>query len=503
MNIKRKIWSLPGIAAVVFVIGLALSSYAATRALQSIRTTRDVDYPVLASSQALQVEMHSIEQAFNDAVGDGDKKSLDIVATRADRFRASLTSFSALPGEVSTGKRLRSEFDAYFDSADHAAKLMMGIESGNPTAVVAQMHTSSEILTNDLNTNRASAERQFSDGVAQSADHIHFVILEGIATAVAILLVLALVARFVVTAIWRDLGGEPGYAREIAQAVANGDLSVDIVRSAGDSGSLLAALDEMRGRLAEAVSDIRTASESIRLATSEIAVGNSELSSRTEAQAASLGQAAASMEQLSTTVAHNTQSVRRAHELVISTADIAAKGGKAVGNVVSTMEGIRDSAGKIAEITNMIDGIAFQTNILALNAAVEAARAGEQGRGFAVVASEVRSLAQRSASAAKEIKELIGASVEMIEAGSGVVVHAGSTMDGIVASVQGVTHIMGEIETASTEQSRGIDLFSKTVSDMDDATQRNAAMSEEGRAAALSLEEQAERLYAIVSTFKL
>jgi methyl-accepting chemotaxis protein len=503
MNIKRRIWSLPVIAATIFAVGLGLSSFAATQALHSIQTTRDINYPVLAASGQLQEQMHDLEEAFNNAVGDGDKKGLEAVVARSDRFRGSILRFGELPGAKEDAARLRTEFDGYFDAANHAARLMLGIDSGDPQPVIAQMRVTLDTLKRDLAANRVAAENRFSAGVASSESHVHFVTYEGLVMALVILLVLGLVAHFVVGSIWKDLGGEPGYAREIAQAVARGDLSMSIVRSRGDTDSLLAALDEMKQHLAQVVAGIHVSSEAIRLATGEIASGNSELSSRTEAQAASLGQAASSMEQITATVLQNAESVRRANELVMSTADIAEQGGKAVSNVVLTMSDIRTSAGKIAEITAMIDGIAFQTNILALNAAVEAARAGEQGRGFAVVASEVRSLAQRSANAAREIKALIGASVDMIAAGSGIVVDAGKTMDGIVASVRSVTQIMGEIALASTEQSRGIDLVNRTVSEMDDATQRNAAMTEQGRAAAQSLEEQAEQLHRAVNIFKL
>jgi len=503
MNVKQRIWSLPVIAAAIFSVGLAISSYEATQALHSIRTTRDVDYPMLAGAQSLQTQMHAIEEGFNGAVGDNDKKALEAVAARADAFRSGLKSVGAIPGAAATSDRLSSEFDAYFDAANHAAKLMMGIENGDPQVVVAKMQSSLKTLNADLDATQAAAQQGFTAGVSTSEAGVHFVILESVILAIVILAMLALVSYFVVRAIWQDLGGEPGYARNIARAVAGGDLSMTIQRAPGDNSSLLAALDEMKRRLAEMIAGIHQSSEAIRHATSEIAAGNSDLSSRTEAQATSLGETASSIEELTSTVLQNAESAKHANDLVISTADIAAKGGAAVSNVVRTMGEIHASAGKIADITSVIDGIAFQTNILALNAAVEAARAGEQGRGFAVVASEVRSLAQRSASAAKEIKELIGTSVNMVETGSHLVEDAGKTMDEIVASVQRVTQIMSAIAEASAEQSRGIELVNVTVSQMDDATQRNAAMTEQASAAAKSLEEQVELLYEAINVFKL
>jgi methyl-accepting chemotaxis protein len=503
MNVKRRIWSLPVLSAVIFTAGLALSSYVAIQALHSIRTTRDIDYPMLAGSGALQVEMHAIEESLNSAVGDNDKKALDVVSARANKFRVNLKKFSAIPGASAAGARLNNEFDNYFDAAIHAARLMMGSETGDPQVAVAQMQSSLNTLTVDLDVTRIAAQQQFSAGVTGSENGVRFILLEGILLAVLILGMLAMVSYYVVRSIWKDLGGEPGYARAIAQAVATGDLSMTIIKAHDDNTSLLAACDEMKQRLAEMVSGIHTSSEAIRHATSEIAAGNSDLSSRTEAQVKGLGETVVSIEKLTSTIMQNLESARHANELVTTTADIAAKGGAAVGNVVRTMSGIHDAAKKIAAITSVIDSIAFQTNILALNAAVEAARAGEQGRGFAVVASEVRSLAQRSASAAKEIKELIGTSVGMVETGSRLVGDAGKTMDEIVSSVRRVTQIMASIAAASEEQSRGIELVNVTVGQMDEATQRNAAMTEEASAAAQSLTEQVEHLYSAVNVFKL
>jgi methyl-accepting chemotaxis protein len=503
VNVKSRIWSLPVLAALIFGVGIASSSYIANQALNSIRITSDINYPMLAGAGALQVEMHGIEEALNGAVGDSDKKGLEAVSIRADKFRGNLKKFAEIPGASAAGERLTREFDSYFDAANHAARLMMGTDTGDPQAVVASMQDSLKTLSADLEATRNEAQKKFAAGVASSEKGVRFVIVEGIVLAVLILSMLALVSYFVVRAIWKDLGGEPSYAREIAQAVATGDLSMTIVKAPSDSTSLLAACDEMKQRLAEMVSGIHASSEAIRHATSEIAAGNSDLSSRTEAQATSLGETATSIEQLTSTILQNTERARHANELVIATANIAAQGGAAVDNVVRTMGSIHDAANKIAAITSVIDGIAFQTNILALNAAVEAARAGEQGRGFAVVASEVRGLAQRSASAAKEIKELIGTSVGMVQTGSQLVNEAGKTMDEIVSSVGRVTQIMASIAAASVEQSRGIEVVNVTVSQMDEATQRNAAMTEQASAAAQSLTEQVEHLYNAVNVFKL
>jgi methyl-accepting chemotaxis protein len=295
-----------------------------------------------------------------------------------------------------------------------------------------------------------------------------------------------------------------GQAVQVAETVAAGDLSTNIkVESRDEAGQLMQALKNMNESLARVVGEVRTGTETIATASGQIASGNQDLSSRTEEQASSLEQTAASMEELTSTVKQNADNARQANQLAVSASEVAVKGGSVVSQVVDTMGSINASSKKIVDIIGVIDGIAFQTNILALNAAVEAARAGEQGRGFAVVASEVRSLAQRSAAAAKEIKTLIGNSVEKVEEGSKQVEEAGRTMDEIVGSVKRVTDIMGEITAASQEQTSGIEQINQAITQMDQVTQQNAALVEEASAAAQSLQEQAGSLVQAVSIFKL
>jgi methyl-accepting chemotaxis protein len=299
------------------------------------------------------------------------------------------------------------------------------------------------------------------------------------------------------------LGGEPDYAVQIAGRIAEGDLAVRIDTRAGDTSSLMAAMRVMRDKLAAIVAEVRTGSETIATASSEIARGNLDLSSRTEQQAGALEETASSMEQLNSTVKHNAEHAQQANELALAASDVAVQGGAIVSQVVDTMESINASSQKVADIVSVIDGIAFQTNILALNAAVEAARAGEQGRGFAVVASEVRSLAQRSAAAAKEIKVLIGDSVGQVENGSKLVEQAGSTMGDIVSSIKRVTDVMTEITHANREQSSGIEQVNEAIIQIDDMTQQNAALVEQAAAAARSLQDQAAKLQQLVSVFHL
>ncbi|MGI4844094.1 MAG: methyl-accepting chemotaxis protein [Janthinobacterium lividum] len=301
----------------------------------------------------------------------------------------------------------------------------------------------------------------------------------------------------------RQLGGEPGYASEIAGRIAAGDLTVDVALRQGDKSSLLFAMKSMRDSLAQIVGEVRSGTDAIASASQQIASGNLDLSARTEEQASSLEETASSMEELTSTVQQNADNARQANGLASSASEVAERGGMVVSQVVDTMASINDSSKKIVDIIGVIDGIAFQTNILALNAAVEAARAGEQGRGFAVVASEVRTLAQRSASAAKEIKLLIDDSVGKVDAGAKLVDQAGATMDEIVASVRRVTDIMGEISSASLEQTSGIEQINMAISQMDQVTQQNASLVEEAAAAAESLQDQSGKLAGLVSVFKL
>ena len=393
---------------------------------------------------------------------------------------------------------------------------------------VAIMEATKRALAEPLQENRASVEYLFATVVpiANSAD-VRLTDLarlkeqnaeEAVAAATAayhasrtmmLLLVLGGAAAglglgvLLTRSLTRQLGGEPAYASAVAGRIAAGDLTVAVDLRPGDSNSMLFAMKTMRDSLARIVGQVRSGTDTIASASTQIASGNLDLSSRTEEQASSLEETASSMEELTSTVKQNADNARQANHLASSASQVAERGGTVVSQVVDTMASINASSKKIVDIIGVIDGIAFQTNILALNAAVEAARAGEQGRGFAVVASEVRTLAQRSAAAAKEIKLLIDDSVAKVDAGAKLVDHAGTTMEEIVASVRNVTDIMGEITAASQEQTSGIEQINTAITQMDEVTQQNASLVEEAAAAAEAMQEQAAKLAEIVAVFKL
>jgi methyl-accepting chemotaxis protein len=482
-------WQMAAMRAVtVDITGNWLPSVAVVNTMN----TNSADFRVLEFQHVLNTDDNAMAAV---------EKNMDTVLATFEKNRQSYVLLISSPEERKIYETFEADWKRYLQV--HAQVLVFSRKNESEKARTLLegegkkfYDSSSDALDQliGLNSRGASAASQDSEQAYSAAR----------STILSMALAATLVA--VVAALWlvRSITRPLDRAVSAADSVAAGDLASRIeVDSQDEIGQLLGALQRMQHSLVQTVSSVRSNADGVAAASTQIAQGNHDLSGRTESQASALEETAASMEQLSSAVKQNADNARQANQLALSASTVAIQGGAVVGQVVETMKGINDSSKKIADIIGVIDGIAFQTNILALNAAVEAARAGEQGRGFAVVASEVRSLAGRSADAAKEIKLLISASVERVEQGTVLVDQAGTTMTEVVGSIRRVTDIMGEISAASGEQSAGVAQVGEAVTQMDQATQQNAALVEQMAAAASSLKSQADELVHAMSVFQL
>jgi methyl-accepting chemotaxis protein len=501
MKFRTKIWSLPASAALVLIIGVIISAVIGARLSAGMDKLRSVDDPFLARVTQIDRVTENVRLTVQTAVAEGDAERLKDLQALVKSGHESLDAMAALAGKAASAQELRASFDAYQTAAGATAKGMID-KSPDAMASVQKMQASQKSLDDVLARIKQDARALVDAQYEAASAGVRMSLIATVLTGLIVLLALGVASWVIVSSVWKDLGEEPDQLREAVRRIASGELDL-APKPAAHAESLQSALVQMTTGLREMVTQIRITSDSIATASTEIATGNLDLSQRTERTASNLQQAASSMEQLTGSVRHTADSAHGANELASSASGVAAKGGEVVGQVVHVMEQISASSRKIADIIGVIDGISFQTNILALNAAVEAARAGEQGRGFAVVAGEVRSLAQRSAQAAREIKGLIGESVDRVESGSRLVQDAGSTMNQIVDSVKRVTDIIGEITAASNAQSSDIGQVNGTVAQLDQMTQQNAALVEQSSAAAESLREQAGLLAQAVARFRV
>jgi methyl-accepting chemotaxis protein len=498
-----------GIVVLLFTVALGVAVSGMRSAAHRFTTFIEQDEAFLVANNTLYAQGLQMGQALRNIVLDpSNQKAFKNLEAARGAFRETLPVAASLAASDSAAAAVIDKIKALHARHAEIDDKVAALAKSDQAAAAALLNGQETPLWREIRAQLLDLIKKKNADVdaakGELAERTNRLMLLSLILAGGAIVIGGAVSFWLTRNVMRQLGGEPDYAATIAGAIAAGDLTAYIeVDDDANTGSLMFAMRRMQHSLAALVQQVRSGTDAITTASSEIAAGNLDLSARTEEQASSLEETAASMEELTSTVQQNTASVSQANALATSASAVATRGGAVVEDVVATMDGINAAAKRIVDIIDVIDGIAFQTNILALNAAVEAARAGEQGRGFAVVATEVRSLAQRSATAAKEIKALIDDSVEKVGVGSRQVNVAGQTMQEVVTSVKRVSDIMGEIALAGQEQSAGIAQVNQAISQMDQVTQQNAALVEEAAAAADSMQAQAQQLLAVVGTFKL
>jgi methyl-accepting chemotaxis protein len=497
---KRLIWTLPLLA---IVMG-AITSFVFFRSTEQLLTgLGSVDSPALNQTQSLIFDLNTVTDGFKSAVVTADKATLEATLEKAARFREHLKDYAAVPGQAEAATQIGNGFEAYVQAATKVTAILLDGQAGDPAEAASVMQAGLTALQGDLNARKTAAQQALDNHIAEAQGLASRGFVFNVGTSLLTLVLSLGVSWWSVRRVMKQLGGAPEDATRIVQRVASGNLSEPVQLRDGTEGSLLHAMQAMQTQLASVIGGVRQAVQEVHHAADDISHGNTTLAESCARQTANLQASASSIEALNISVRDNAQSAEQARAVASQANQNADVGSRAVADAVSTMGEISERARKIVEITALIDGIAFQTNILALNAAVEAARAGEQGRGFSVVAGEVRILAQRASTAAKDIKTLIDDSAQRIEVGARHVNAAGAAMDDLVASVKQVGEHIANIAAASRLQQTGIDQVNSAVGDLDTSTQQNHQVVEQAGMAAQALQSVARQLGDAVGQFHL
>jgi methyl-accepting chemotaxis protein len=504
MTFKTKMWMLPIIAVLIVAAGIAINSQLTASTSDNLERLERVQYPTVEALRSMRSSVRSLREALQQAVAEGDGARLSSAEEDAAAFRSQLAALGSLGTAGSElARQIGSSFDDYHTAALQATKVLMGKAQGDAGSTISLMQSRSQALDARLSEAHETAIARLRELIATSSGSVKATLRVSLISVALMIAAMWIGSWFLIRSVFRNLGGEPEQAAAIVRRIAAGDFSVQVRIAPGDHGSLLHGIAELCSQLGGLIHNVHASSEQVDRAAQELDSTMNELSERTNNQAASLEQTASSMEQMLATVRQNADNAHHANELATAARSQAEAGGQVVNRAVQAVSAIHDSSRRIADIIVVIDEIAFQTNLLALNAAVEAARAGEQGRGFAVVATEVRNLAQRSATAAREIKELINDSVGKVKDGAQLVDESGNHLNDIVNAVKKVADIIGEIASASMEQTRGLDQVNRSMTQMDNMTQQNSAMTRETSAVARTMTQQAKHLTDLVSHFKV
>jgi methyl-accepting chemotaxis protein len=504
VRFRHRIWLLPIMTAVIVTAGILINSRIIARASDGLARVEQVQYPTVEIMRSLRSDFANVQETLQQAVAEGERSGIEGSEKHASAIRAHLDKLAALDGaDRVLAHNLRERFEAYYSSAIRAVRILLTVEQGDSVAAISAMQGNDQQFTDLLNSSNEQAVAEFRSLLSDGARGVRRTLDVSMVTGAVILLGLGLGSWILIASVFRSLGGEPEAAVDIVRRIASGDFTTQVDVHSDDNTSLLHGSVTLRDKLGELIRDVHQCSSSIGSAAADTNLAVAKLSARTAQQASSLEETATSMEQMTVTVTENAQNARQASDLAIAARAQAEAGGQVVNRAVEAMSEINVSSKRIADIIGVIDEIAFQTNLLALNAAVEAARAGEQGRGFAVVAVEVRNLAQRSGTAAREIKSLIQDSVAKVADGTTLVDESGRHLRDIVLSVKKVADIIGAISVASQEQARGLEQVNVVITHLDQSTQENSTMVDQTSAVADAMTAQAKQLTDLVSIFRI